>query len=131
MHGCEIIFGLLDIHSLKYKRQATNVCISYSICTYIKTFKMSVSTHSAGVVNVWTVPSRPSRRWSKTHLLSDLFVRGIMWQGTAGIVLRLGCGSSTASSWLLIFRRTYLPWESWHVRSLVSQKQPCWRYYVE
>ena len=33
VYSHEIIFGLLDIHTLKYKKQATNVYMSYNICT--------------------------------------------------------------------------------------------------
>lgn len=94
MHSHEIIFGLLDIHTLKYKKQATNVFMSYNICTYRKTFKVSVSIHNADVVNLLTFPSHPIHRWSKILLLleyvclSDLFMRSIMWQGATGIVLQ-------------------------------------------
>ena len=93
MHSHEIIFGLLDIHTLKYKKQATNVYMSYNICAYRKTFKMSVSIHNAGVVNLLTFPSHPIHRWSKILLflgyvcLSDWFMRSIMRQGATGIVL--------------------------------------------
>ena len=93
VYSHEIIFGLLDIHTLKYKKQATNVYMSYNICTYRKTFKMTVSIHNADVVNLLTFPSHPIHRWSKILLLleyvclSDLFMRSIMWQGATGIVL--------------------------------------------
>lgn len=73
----------------------------------------------------------PSQSREQDSPLSDLFVRGIMWQGTAGIVLRLGCGRCTASSLAVDLQEDIPPLGVLARKKSASQKQPCWRYYVE